>query len=240
MLLPQPTKEQTPHNLLVEKASFYPAIKLYRRVARFWRRILQRHRGENILIISHSGTNKALMSTILGISPAYYHCLEQSNCGLNLLTLPPGDSPTAKLETMNHPLDYPRLHPITQGWLRLLLTTDSQSIYPLIQDEKIDFTLSQNPESPLPQSPHTLHFPVLQHNFSQVWQQTLQKKSFRQHNELLTGLVIASAQEIATFLAGMLGIGEGVSCHPHTLSSLYFPNSGELPSLQTLNLGLFR
>ena len=85
--------KQTPHQFAMEvvhqgvKTLFYPALDLYKRVHQFWQEILPRHLNQTVLVVAHGGTNRAAIATAMGISPAHYHTIQQSNCALNFLHL---------------------------------------------------------------------------------------------------------------------------------------------------------
>jgi probable phosphoglycerate mutase len=80
---------------------FYPVHDLYGRAKKFWEEILPRHRGQTLLIVSHSGTNRALINTALNLGPAHYHALKQSNCGISVLRFIQGETLLAQLEVLN-------------------------------------------------------------------------------------------------------------------------------------------
>jgi phosphoserine phosphatase len=81
----------------------YPVLELFAQAKAFWQEILARHQGETILVVGHSGINRSLISTALGIKPAHYHRLQQSNCGISVLNFGGtefGDS-SVQLESLN-------------------------------------------------------------------------------------------------------------------------------------------
>lgn len=96
--------KQRPHEFWMEiddQIRFYPALDLYARVQEFWLEVLPRHIGQTLLVVAHGGTNRALISTALGISPEYYHCFQQSNCGISIVNFPDGLLASGQLEVMN-------------------------------------------------------------------------------------------------------------------------------------------
>ena len=64
-----------------------PVIELYARAASFWRDAEKIYRGETLLVVTHSGTARALVGAALGISPAHFHSHQQSNGGVTILDL---------------------------------------------------------------------------------------------------------------------------------------------------------
>lgn len=96
--------KQRPHEFWMQvdaETRFYPALNLYKRVQEFWQEVLPIHVGKTVLVIAHGGTNRALIATALGISPEFYHCFQQSNCGVSILNFVDGTLASGKLEVMN-------------------------------------------------------------------------------------------------------------------------------------------
>jgi probable phosphoglycerate mutase len=130
------TWKQRPHELQMlvnnggETKEYFPVLALYAQAKQFWQEVLSRHQGETILIVGHNGINRALISTALGISPARYHCLQQSNCGISVLNFAGGLGETVQLESMNqtqHLGDIlPSLRPGDRG-VRLLLVRHGET-----------------------------------------------------------------------------------------------------------------
>jgi len=79
----------------------YPVRNLYERVRLFWNDLLTAHSGKCVLLVTHGGTIRAIISTALGLGPEHFHSFQQSNCGLSLLRFPPG-SGKVKLDLLNN------------------------------------------------------------------------------------------------------------------------------------------
>lgn len=83
--------QERPHELrmLVPNGNGYtehfPVLAIYKQAQQFWEEILSRHNSGTILVVAHNGINRALISTAVGISPAFYHSIQQSNCGISVL-----------------------------------------------------------------------------------------------------------------------------------------------------------
>nr|WP_295614467.1 histidine phosphatase family protein [Chamaesiphon sp. GL140_3_metabinner_50] len=92
MLLPQADGSQS---------EFFPVLALYQQAANFWQEILPQHQDQTIAIVAHNGINRALISTALGISPAQYHSIQQSNCGVTVLNFSGGWGEKVQLESLN-------------------------------------------------------------------------------------------------------------------------------------------
>ncbi|WP_026103784.1 MULTISPECIES: histidine phosphatase family protein [Kamptonema] len=84
---------------------YFPVLAVFESARRFWQDVLPRHNGGTILVVAHNGINRALIGTALGIPPAYYHSIQQSNCGITVLNFAPplatGDLGAVQLESMN-------------------------------------------------------------------------------------------------------------------------------------------
>ncbi len=79
----------------------FPVVALYEQAKQFWQEVLPRHQGGTILIVGHNGINRCLISSALGISPARYHSIQQSNCGINVLNFAGGWGEAVQLESLN-------------------------------------------------------------------------------------------------------------------------------------------
>jgi probable phosphoglycerate mutase len=79
----------------------FPVLALYEQAKQFWQEILPRHQGGTILIVAHNGINRCLLTSALGISPALYHSIQQSNCGINVLNFVGGWGELVQLESLN-------------------------------------------------------------------------------------------------------------------------------------------
>lgn len=96
--------KQRPHEFWMQidsETRFYPALSLFARVQEFWHEVLPNNVGKTLLVVAHGGTNRALISTALGISPAFYHCFHQSNCGISIISFPDVSLASGQLEVMN-------------------------------------------------------------------------------------------------------------------------------------------
>ena len=79
----------------------FPVLALYKQAQEFWQDILPRHQGGTILIVAHNGINRCLITSALGISPARYHSIQQSNCGINVLNFTGVWGEPVQLESLN-------------------------------------------------------------------------------------------------------------------------------------------
>lgn len=109
---------------------YFPVLALYKQAQQFWQELLSRHQGGTILIVAHNGINRCLLTSALGISPARYHAIQQSNCCINVLNFTGDWGDIVQLESLNQishlgaALPTPR--PGHQG-LRLLLVRHGET-----------------------------------------------------------------------------------------------------------------
>jgi probable phosphoglycerate mutase len=72
-----------PHEMVM--VDRYPVRDLFAQAKALWQEILPQHQGDTILLVGHSGINRAMIATALGLSPSEYHSLHQSNCAISIL-----------------------------------------------------------------------------------------------------------------------------------------------------------
>ncbi|MGJ3248801.1 MAG: histidine phosphatase family protein [Elainellaceae cyanobacterium] len=98
---------------------FFPVPSLFEQARQFWQDVLHRHSDSTILVVAHSGINRTLIYTALGLAPDRYTCLHVSNCGISVLNFTGGLGQPVQLESLNltspigEPL--PRLRPKNRG-----------------------------------------------------------------------------------------------------------------------------
>lgn len=96
-----------PHQLSMQvptengTTEFFPVPALYEQAKEFWRDVLPDHAGETILVVAHSGINRALLSTAIGLQPESYQTFYQSNCGISVLNFAGGLGQPVQLESVN-------------------------------------------------------------------------------------------------------------------------------------------
>ncbi|QZZ20326.1 histidine phosphatase family protein [Leptothermofonsia sichuanensis E412] len=80
---------------------FYPVLALFEQARDFWKELLPRHAGQTILLVAHSGINRALVSTAVGLPPDRYQSIHQSNCGISVLNFSGSWDDPVQLESLN-------------------------------------------------------------------------------------------------------------------------------------------
>uniref|UniRef100_UPI0030DB9A2F histidine phosphatase family protein n=1 Tax=Oculatella sp. LEGE 06141 TaxID=1828648 RepID=UPI0030DB9A2F len=82
-------------------ADFYPVPALFEQAKRFWQSVLPDHLGDTILVVAHSGINRCLISSAIGLGPEGYTAFHQANCGINVLNFSGGLGDPVQLESTN-------------------------------------------------------------------------------------------------------------------------------------------
>lgn len=99
--------KEAPHQLTMQVPTadgveeFYPVIALYEQARQFWQMVLPQHPDQTILVVAHSGINRCLISSALGLGEEAYASLNQSNCGISVLNFAGGLGEATQLESLN-------------------------------------------------------------------------------------------------------------------------------------------
>lgn len=193
---PQPTHDPQFRSITPPPQQRFPVLDLYGRASRFWQTMIPRHRGQTLLIVSHGGAIRALISTALGLSPSRYHQWQQSNCGVSVLNFSADGNPfahLAQLEMMNSTIHLgetlPKLKEGRQGVRLLLLPCGENSsaqaivqVKHLLRSVPIDFSFSSDSADSealtqiLQHHSETLQHRVLGQDFAQAWQGAISKR----------------------------------------------------------------
>ncbi|MEB3359678.1 MAG: histidine phosphatase family protein [Synechococcales bacterium] len=109
---------------------FFPIRALYDQARQFWREVLPQHRDQTLLVVAHSGINRALIQTAMGLEPKDFSKFLISNCGISVLNLSGLLGDPVQLESLNltehlgEPL--PKLRPKHKG-PRILLVRHGET-----------------------------------------------------------------------------------------------------------------
>lgn len=253
--------KQTPQKLKMAvpqtREYIYPALDLYDRVSKFWQEVLPRHQNQTLLLTTHGGTNRALIGTALGIDPALFHTIQQSNCGISILNFSESKPGNARLEALNLANHIGETIPQVKegGKGRRLLLVPEGIVHPaqnrklaeLLARVTIDFSIGNDLDTSnaiadaiLENHPETVRLQVSRQDFPSLWQNTLSTKNDRHDDKLITGLVVASATQIKTLFADIFKIETdrqgNLQLQPGTLSAIYYPNSNHPPIVQAINI----
>ncbi|MBW4618784.1 MAG: histidine phosphatase family protein [Cyanosarcina radialis HA8281-LM2] len=235
----------------------FPGLDIYDRAQKFWQETLPRHIGHTLLVVSHGGTNRALISTALGISPAHYHKIEQSNCALSILNFPNGLLESAKLESMNFAThvgeNFPKLREGGNGLKLLLVAAETncdrqiKSLAQLLKDVDINLSITADldhyqtlTDRILKDRPTTLQLQVLRDDFARLWHQSLMATNRKNSHQLLTSLVVAPSTIIKDFIGQIFSMNSDrlwrLQLQPGTLSIIHYHDLEHPPILQAMNV----
>ncbi|PSB08604.1 histidine phosphatase family protein [Pleurocapsa sp. CCALA 161] len=239
--------QNTPH-LFTFNNTFFPVIELFKQAQQFWQKILTKHQGQTILVVAHGGTNRALISTAVGLNPEYYHSLQQSNCGISCLEFLP-DNNFGELKYLNVTSHLgetlPKLKAGKTGWRWLLLSKANAKnivkysyVTRLINSNSIELLLTDHSVSKYPIEELAVqyklpHLSLAQNHFLD-WQQTIIKRPKHFVNSeqasLTTGLIIASDKLLAQILHTTLNINTlNITDH---LAIIHYPQNYSYSILQ--------
>ncbi|MGF1537670.1 MAG: histidine phosphatase family protein [Elainellaceae cyanobacterium] len=96
-----------PHELRMDIPSpegdieYYPVRALYDQARQFWQSVLPHHDNQTIIVVGHSGINRALIQTAMGLGPESYSRFYISNCGISILNIAGGLGGSVQLESLN-------------------------------------------------------------------------------------------------------------------------------------------
>ncbi len=96
-----------PHELQMQRSTpdgllpFYPVPALYEQARQFWQAVLSAHSEETILLVAHSGINRALICTAVGLEATDYPAFGQMNCAINVLNFSGDFGQPVQLESVN-------------------------------------------------------------------------------------------------------------------------------------------
>lgn len=82
-------------------SEFFPVPALYDQAKTFWKEILPQHADQTLLVVAHSGINRALIGVAIGLGPDSYQAIHQSNCGISVLNFGSGWGGPVQLESIN-------------------------------------------------------------------------------------------------------------------------------------------
>lgn len=109
--------------------------ELWYRASLAWGEVLGCEGVRSALIVAHNAVNQALLATALGLPPAFFRRLTQTNAATSVLDFQPnGDAPpTLTVDRINQVRAVPRALPLLTPWPCVLLSSRacSQGAVPL-------------------------------------------------------------------------------------------------------------
>ncbi|MBF2017057.1 MAG: histidine phosphatase family protein [Rivularia sp. T60_A2020_040] len=260
--------EENPHEFTIEtlesngqtlvKTKTKPVLQLYEQARQFWQEILPRHQGKTVLVVSHGGTIRALLSTATQIQAHHYHAIQQSNSGISILDFENTASSNAKITAINLTQHLgevlPKLKNGKHGLRLLLLPVNSHNtqtndytdkITQFLKNVELNFCLSNHihdaesiVESIIESHSNTpVHLQVSRQDFLDTWHQQISKSSL-DYNALNTSLIVADTNTISHTLSQILGLKSTTSLNinPGEITVLFYPTSQNKPVLQAMNI----
>lgn len=234
-----------------QQGNIYPVSDLYGRSQAFLRTVVPNHRGHTVLVVSHGGTNHALISTALGLPPKTHHCLQQSNGGVSILDYDHLQQ-RFQLQSLNATQHLgeclPKLKEGKRG-IRLLLVpvddgaADRKALTPLAF-LGLSFCLTQNHPSiqaaaqPLLQEePALLQTRMLPLDWLAACHTVLTQH--RNVDNLMTGVAIATPALIQQLIAQAIAPSQfpALALEPGAISVIHSP-ADHVPILQAMNINL--
>jgi len=221
---------------------FSPVRDLFEQARRFWRQLLSRHAGETILLVTHGGTARALISTVAGISIERFHSLQHSNLGISILEFPAGSS-TARIEALNltghlgEPA--PKLKQGKRGLRAVLFAGDQplHAVRPALAGLCADFSCSA-PDEKSKCIAGLLRQPaeIIATDQPAWWEHTVQMRlrDATNRSNLTTGVFIAPESVLSSWLADVLLITGGRPWKPFGAAVLHYPGLIHAPVIQTI------
>lgn len=247
-------------NSKVAVSPFYPLLNLYQQIHQFWQELLLHHFGQTILVVAHGGSNRALISTALGIKPKYYHSIQQSNCGINVLQFTSTSLESGRLKAMNLNSHMGHTIPKLQegaGGIRLFLVASETSLetslvkqhklISCLRDVVLDFSIFEEcnnsyytAQQILQHHPTTSQMSSISPQFLQFCKiNTTKRLKVNPKNKLSNGLVVAESEMVKQLIGNILGMNsqqlEKLNLQPGTISAIHYPGIELPPVLQAIN-----
>lgn len=243
--------QKTPHLLAFPSANnseteFFPLRELYQRAKLFLTEIINKHRGQTVLIVAHGGTNRALISTAIGLSPDLYHSLQQSNCGISCLEFSPENNLLGTLKWLNVTNhlgeNLPKLKESKTGlrWLLVSNKTEEDSQFlEYLKSEAIDLIVSDRykksqelADTYKQQISQAVHLCITNQDFLIFWQNSLIEKQQSLSN-LVTGLIVIEESLLKKVLTQLFPIESNLNID-RSFSVIHYPKIDRYPILQGL------
>ncbi len=114
--------------LLSSGQDMFPVRNLYSRTESFWKDLVVAYAGKSVLLVTHGGTARAMVTSAMGLGIDHFQRIQQSNCGISCLTVRRSGG-RARLELLNDTAHLaatlPKLKEGRTGVRFLLITADS-------------------------------------------------------------------------------------------------------------------
>lgn len=225
-----------PHNLLLD--GHYPVRDLWAQAQAFWQQIQTDTESGIILVVGHSGINRALMSTALQLPLTGYHRLGQNNCAINVLNFPQGWQTPPQLESLNQTCHLGDAVPPRTGGFRLLLVRHGETDWNREQrfQGQRDIPLNAEGEAQASKAGEFLKAVSLDHAFVSPLQRPYQTAlAIAKHHPGLAFTALSDLQEISHGLWEGLYASEIEAKFPGQLEQwLSQPETVQMPKGESL------
>lgn len=241
------------------RISFFPVQELFSQVRRFWRDFLVRRRGQTVVLVTHGGTARALISTAVDVTPEHFHSLQHSNCGISVLEFALS-ARTAEIEALNltsHLGEHmPKLKLGKRGVRIVMVGNDprrhqtgriSEALAPVHFDfvltaddpqskETAYALIKANPDAQLSICPGNALFDGQRPNI-------MASSTASSRNLLSTGVLVGRNSELGSMLSAVMGVEGKSSPWKHISNAvLHYPDpgTGRIPVIQAVNMPIWK
>ena len=245
--------------LAKSRSTFFPVRELFEQANRFWRDFVRHHAGQTVVLVTHGGTARALISTAVALKPERFHSLQKSNCGISILEFPASSS-TAQIEALNLTAHLgermPKLKLGRRGTRIVLVAGDTPrqnaaQVSGILDTLRVDFVLSVDD----PQSKEMTHALIHAHPHAQlsILPGNVLFKSQRlgtlplsaplasSRHSLSTGVFVGWNSELDAMLSAVVGMDGRSSPWKHpTNAVLHYPAPSKPPVIQTFNMPVWK
>jgi len=250
-----------PHEfrMFAKSRSTFPVRELFEQANRFWRDFVRHHAGQTVVLVTHGGTARALISTAVGLKPERFHSLQQSNCGISILGFPASSS-TAQIEALNLTAHLgermPKLKLGRRGTRIVLVAGDTPrqstaQVSGILDALQVDFVLSADD----PQSKEMAHTIIQAHPHAQLSilpgnvlfegrhlaTLPLAGPLASSRHSLSTGVFVGRNSELDAMLSAVMGMDGRSSPWKHPINAvLHYPAANNTPVIQTFNMPVWK
>ena len=227
----------------------FPVRSLYQRVREFWRDLLDAYCGRSVVLVTHGGTGRALVTTAVGLGAQHFQSIQQSNCAVSRLRFSPGYQ-EAQLELLNDTAHLgtrlPKLKGSKTGTQLLLIpavdsdATDLRRIASLLEHLSVDTVVAAGAVGPstasliLPRYVRECIQQVPEEFLGRCAQQAVDNGNRRSLRHVV---LVAPAACLRHFLQQQLNLSsaaERMAFASGGITAIHHPDGGEPPVLQAL------
>jgi len=228
----------------------FPVRALYQRARLFLNDLMSDYAGKSILLVTHGGMARALITTALGLGVGYFHRIQQSNCGLSRLCFFP-EADQAVLELLNYTSHLgealPKLKAGKTGVRLLLIPATSESpehchrLSRVFERLAVDCVFPVSPAGRAAASaifrrhPEPPGWPLCEKDIENTLRGVVTNTSAER---VCNVAVVAPPRFLWRVLSEQLGLASAkrsLLLHPPGTSVVHCPGAGTLPVLQSVN-----